>query len=114
MADLIYSGQWFSPLRRALQAFADNATQAASGEVTVELFRGQARAIRRTSPMSLYRPALASFDMAGYDRSHAEGFIRLFGLPLASAAQRGASTAPSDGNGGAAPAAPATEVTHAG
>jgi len=113
MADLIYAGQWFSPLRRALQAFADNATQVATGEVTVELFRGQARAIQRTSPMSLYRPALASFDMAGYDRSHAEGFIRLFGLPLASAAQRGTGAA-EDGDTVARSAAAKAEVTHAG
>ncbi len=82
MADLIYAGLWFSPLRRALQAFVDTALKPATGEVTVELFRGQARAIARTSPQSLYRPDLASFDMAGYDPTHAEGFIRLFGLPL--------------------------------
>jgi Arginosuccinate synthase C-terminal domain len=53
------------------------------------LFQGQARAVARTSPQTLYRPQLASFDMHGYDAQHAEGFIRLFGLPLASAARRG-------------------------
>jgi len=89
-ADLVYNGQWFSPLRSALQAFADRALEPASGEVTVELFRGQARAVARSSPMSLYRPGLASFDMTGYDATHAEGFIRLFGLPLATAARRDA------------------------
>jgi argininosuccinate synthase len=89
-ADLVYNGQWFSPLREALQAFADRALEPASGEVTVELFRGQARAVARSSPMSLYRPGLASFDMTGYDATHAEGFIRLFGLPLATAARRDA------------------------
>ena len=89
-ADLVYNGQWFSPLRLALQAFVDRALEPASGEVTVELFRGQARAVARSSPMSLYRPGLASFDMTGYDATHAEGFIRLFGLPLATAARRDA------------------------
>jgi argininosuccinate synthase len=89
-ADLVYNGQWFSPLRSALQAFADRALEPATGEVTVELFRGQARAVARSSPMSLYRPGLASFDMTGYDATHAEGFIRLFGLPLAIAARRDA------------------------
>jgi argininosuccinate synthase len=89
-ADLVYNGQWFSPLRLALQAFADRALEPASGEVTVEIFRGQARAVARSSPMSLYRPGLASFDMTGYDATHAEGFIRLFGLPLATAARRDA------------------------
>ncbi len=89
-ADLVYNGQWFSPLRAALQAFADTALEPASGEVTVELHRGQVRAVARTSPWSLYRPGLASFDMTGYDATHAEGFIRLFGLPLATAAWRDA------------------------
>ncbi len=90
MADLIYAGLWFTPLRRALQAFVDTALQAATGEVTVELHHGAARAVARVSPQSLYRPDLASFDMTGYDATHAEGFIRLFGLPLASVARRGA------------------------
>jgi argininosuccinate synthase len=88
MADLVYNGQWFSPLREALQAFADTALAVATGEVTVELHRGRAVAVARTSPQTLYRSSLASFDMTGYDASHAEGFIRLFGLPLATAAQR--------------------------
>jgi argininosuccinate synthase len=83
MADLVYNGLWFSPLRRALQAFADTALEAATGEVTVEMFQGSATAISRTSPRSLYRPSLASFDMTGYDAQDARGFIRLFGLPLA-------------------------------
>ena len=88
MADLIYNGQWFSPLREALQAFVDKALEPATGEVTVELSHGRAVAVSRTSPQSLYRPSLASFDMAGYDAHHAEGFIRLFGLPLAVGAAR--------------------------
>ena len=89
MADLIYAGLWFTPLRRALQAFVDTALQPAVGEVTVELYRGQARTIARQSPQSLYRPDLASFNMAGYDATQAEGFIRLFGMPLTAIAQRG-------------------------
>jgi argininosuccinate synthase len=99
MAELIYNGLWFSPLRRALQAFVDTALQVTTGEVTVELHHGRAQAIARTSPQTLYQPALASFDMTGYDAHHAEGFIRLFGMPLAAAARRGAaarSTAPEE------------------
>jgi argininosuccinate synthase len=95
-ADLVYNGQWFSPLRGALQAFIDTATVVATGEVTVELFHGRAAALARTSPMTLYRPDLASFDMTGYQSSHAEGFIRLFGLPLATTAHRGEVPAPSE------------------
>jgi argininosuccinate synthase len=59
-ADLVYNGQWFSPLRESLQAFVDKALEPATGEVTVELYRGQARAVARVSPYSLYNPALAS------------------------------------------------------
>ena len=87
MAELIYNGLWFSPLRRSLQAFVDTALQATSGEVTVELHQGHAQAVARTSPTSLYRPDLASFDMTGYQPEQAEGFIRLFGLPLATVAK---------------------------
>jgi argininosuccinate synthase len=96
MADLIYAGLWFTPLRRSLQAFVDTALQSTTGEVSIELFRGQARAVARQSPQSLYRPDLASFDMTGYDATHAEGFIRLFGLPLATVARRGATLGESE------------------
>ncbi len=94
MADLIYNGQWFSPLRYALQAFVDTALEHADGEVTIELHHGQARAVARSSPRTLHRPDLASFDMSGYNAGHAEGFIRLFGLPLATAARRDAEGPP--------------------
>jgi argininosuccinate synthase len=96
-ADLVYNGLWFSPLRHALQAFADSALEVATGEVTVELYKGRAVAVGRTSPQTLYRPDLASFNMAGYRASDAEGFIRLFGLPLATAAQRGDGTKQREG-----------------
>jgi argininosuccinate synthase len=88
-ADLVYNGLWFSPLRRALQSFVDTALEVATGEVSVELFKGRAVAVGRTSPQTLYLPQLASFSMKGYRPQDAEGFIRLFGLPLATAAQRG-------------------------
>jgi len=88
-SDLVYNGLWFSPLRRALQSFVDTTMDVVTGEVSVELHHGRAMAIARTSPYTLFRPDLASFNMTGYDSSHAEGFIRLFGLPLATAARRG-------------------------
>ena len=88
MAELVYNGLWFSPLRRALQAFVDTALHVATGEVSVELFQGRAQAVARSSSLSLYRPDLASFDMTGYDARQAEGFIRLFGLPLATVARQ--------------------------
>jgi len=110
MADLIYAGLWFTPLRRALQAFADVATQSATGEVRVELHHGRAQAIARTSPQSLHRPDLASFDMTGYDATDARGFIRLFGLPLATVAQRGLGAEDGGANGGAGDAAAASRT----
>jgi argininosuccinate synthase len=103
MADLVYNGQWFSPLREALQAFVDAALAPASGTVTVELFQGAARVVGRESPRALYRPDLASFDMTGYDATHAEGFIRLFGLPLAEAARRDARGAAEDASAATPP-----------
>jgi len=97
MADLIYAGMWFTPLRRSLQAFVDTALEPATGEVTVELLHGVARAISRTSSQSLYHAGLGSFDMAGYNPADAEGFIRLFGLPLAAVARRGREAALANG-----------------
>jgi len=108
-ADLVYNGMWFSPLRRALQSFVDTAMDVVTGEVTVELHHGRAVAIGRTSPYTLYRPDLASFDMTGYRSQDAEGFIRIFGLPLAVAARRGT---PAESVTVATPADPAETVAH--
>ena len=77
------------PCSDALLAFVDKALEPVTGEVTVELFQGAARAIARTSPRSLYSPALASFDMTGYEPRDAEGFIRVFGRPVAAALHAG-------------------------
>jgi argininosuccinate synthase len=92
MADLIYQGLWFAPVRTALQAFADTALAPVTGTVTLELFQGSARAVARTSPRALYQESVASFDMTGYEPRHAEGFIRLFALPLATALQASGET----------------------
>ncbi|HYE02844.1 MAG TPA: argininosuccinate synthase, partial [Phycisphaerales bacterium] len=88
--ELVYYGQWFHPLREALQAFVDHTQERVTGTVTVELYRGHARAIAVESEHSLYDPALASFAMDGYDVTAARGFIDLFGLPMKVAALRGA------------------------
>jgi argininosuccinate synthase len=91
-AELVYYGQWFHPLREALQAFVDATQRAVTGAVTVELFKGNARAVTATSEQSLYDPRLASFAMDGYDVTAARGFIDLFGLPMKVAALRSART----------------------
>jgi argininosuccinate synthase len=81
-AQLIYDGLWFSTLRTALAAFVDHTEQEVVGDVQVKLFKGHAEAIGRRSPRSLYRQDLATFgEGMAYDHKHAEGFIRLFGLP---------------------------------
>ena len=80
-AELVYNGQWFHPLRHALQAFVDHATGRLTGTATVRLYKGRAQAVAAESPESLYDPQLASFAMDGYDVTAARGFIDLFGLP---------------------------------
>ncbi|HKB70299.1 MAG TPA: argininosuccinate synthase [Thermoanaerobaculia bacterium] len=80
-AEIVYYGQWFSPLRESLDAFFASLAGNVNGTVVVKLYKGSASVASRTSPSSLYNPALASFDMAGYTPADAGGFIRLFGLP---------------------------------
>src|SRR5436309_6567956 len=80
-AELVYFGQWFSPLKEAFDAFVDSITANVSGTVTLKLYKGNATIVGRVSPSSLYNEALASFNMTGYDARDAAGFIRVFGLP---------------------------------
>jgi argininosuccinate synthase len=86
-AELVYFGQWFHPLREALQAFIDHTQAALTGQVKVKLLKGRATAAGVTSPYSLYDPQLASFSMENYDVTAARGFIDLFGLPMKVASQ---------------------------
>jgi argininosuccinate synthase len=82
-AELIYYGQWFSPLREALDAFVEATQQNVTGEVKVKLFKGQCTPAGVKSSNSLYEKDLASFKMGGgYQPTDATGFIRLFGLPM--------------------------------
>ncbi len=87
--ELVYYGQWFHPLREALQAFVDAASATVTGKVRVKLFKGRATAVSATSPTSLYDTRLASFAMKGYDVTAARGFIDLFGLPMKVRALKG-------------------------
>jgi argininosuccinate synthase len=79
-AELVYNGQWFSPLREALDAFVESISSNVTGTVTMKLYKGTASVVARQSPVSLYSQDLASFDMTGYDVTDSAGFIRLFGL----------------------------------
>ena len=80
-AELVYFGQWFSPLREAYDAFLGVLMAEATGSVALKLFKGSVSVVGRSSPNSRYSPALASFDMTGFVSKDSEGFIRLFGLP---------------------------------
>lgn len=82
-ADLVYNGQWFTPLREALDAFVQKTQENVSGSVRLKLYKGNVIVVGRRAPRSLYREDYASFGrMDIYDQSDAEGFINLFGLPL--------------------------------
>ncbi len=86
-AELVYYGQWFHPLRHALQAFVDHTNATVTGSAKVRLYKGRAQAVVAASPHSLYDSKLASFSMEGYDVTAARGFIDLFGLPMKVAEQ---------------------------
>jgi argininosuccinate synthase len=87
-ADLVYNGQWYSPLRVALDAFVDSTQQAVCGDVRLKLYKGTIITAGMTSPYSLYDTGIASFGESDYDHADAAGFINLFGLPMKIAAQR--------------------------
>jgi len=91
-SELVYTGQWFTPLREALSACAAKMVEPVTGEARVRLHRGHAVAVGRHSINSLYSDAFATFGADEvYDQSHAEGFIRLWSLPSRIAALRGQS-----------------------
>jgi argininosuccinate synthase len=82
-AELVYYGQWFSPLREALDAFIDSTQGPITGLARLKLFKGHIIPVGRQSPFSLYREDFATFGQENvYDQIDAKGFIRLFGLPL--------------------------------
>jgi argininosuccinate synthase len=82
-AEMVYYGQWFCPLREAMDAFVEATQRPVTGTVRLKLYKGQCILAGVRSPYSLYRPDLASFRMgAEYDPTDARGFIRLFGLPM--------------------------------
>ncbi len=82
-ADLVYNGQWFTPLREALSAFVDSTQQNVTGDVKVKLYKGNIMGAGTTSPYSLYSEEIATFgEDTVYDQMDSKGFINLFGLPL--------------------------------
>jgi len=82
-AELVYFGQWFTPLREALSAFVDKTQENVTGDVKLKLYKGNIMNAGVTSENSLYDPEIATFDEDHvYDQADANGFINLFGLPI--------------------------------
>ncbi|MDR1465339.1 MAG: argininosuccinate synthase [Oscillospiraceae bacterium] len=82
-AELVYFGQWYTPLREALDAFVDQTQQTVSGEVKLKLYKGNIVNAGVTSPYSLWSEAFATFDEDDvYDQKDSAGFINLFGLSM--------------------------------
>jgi argininosuccinate synthase len=82
-AEIVYNGQWFTPLRTALDAFVQSTEQNITGTVRLKLYKGNIILAGRKSPHSLYREDYVTFDEDDvYNQADAEGFIKLFGLPM--------------------------------
>jgi argininosuccinate synthase len=81
-AEIVYNGQWFTPLRYAMDSFIDSTQERVTGKVRLKLYKGNVMIAGRKSPYSLYREDLATFgEDEVYNQKEAEGFINLFGLP---------------------------------
>ncbi len=82
-ADVVYNGQWFTPLREALSAFVTETQKTVTGEVRLKLYKGNIINAGVTSPYTLYDEEVATFDEDNvYDQKDSAGFINLFGLPI--------------------------------
>ena len=82
-ADLVYYGQWYTPLREALSAFVDSTQQTVTGDVKLKLYKGNIITASITSPYSLYDEEIATFgEDEVYNQMDSQGFINLFGLPI--------------------------------
>ena len=82
--EMVYNGQWFTPLREALSAFVTKTQETVTGDVKLRIYKGNVTSAGITSPYSLYSEDIATFDDDGgaYSQKDSEGFINLFGLPL--------------------------------
>ncbi len=83
MAELVYDGKWFTPLREAISAFVDSTQEHVTGDVKLKLYKGNVIDAGVKSPYSLYDEEIATFsEDEVYDQAEAKGFIDLFGLPI--------------------------------
>ena len=87
-ADIVYNGLWFAPTREAIDAFVANVQQKVTGTVRLKLFKGDCRVVGRKSPFALYDKGLATYDEGDqFDHTAAVGFIKIWGLPVETAAK---------------------------
>ncbi|MBQ7623869.1 MAG: argininosuccinate synthase [Clostridia bacterium] len=82
-AELVYNGQWFTPLREALSAFVDKTQEKVTGKVKLKLYKGNIIKAGVWSDYSLYSEEIATFGESSYDQKDSAGFINLYGLPIA-------------------------------
>lgn len=83
LTELVYSGEWFTPLREALCAYFDHTNETVTGSVRMKLYKGNIISAGATSPYSLYNESIASFTTGElYNHKDADGFINLFGLSM--------------------------------
>ena len=80
--ELVYNGQWFTPLREALSAFVDKTQETVTGEVKLKLYKGNIILAGMTSKYSLYSEEIATFGESDYNQKDSAGFINLYGLPI--------------------------------
>ena len=81
VAQLVYDGRWFTPLKDALFAASNSLAEQLTGDIVVKLYKGQVTVAKRRSPNSLYSEAFATFDGDEvYNQKDAAGFIRLYSL----------------------------------
>ena len=80
--ELVYNGQWYTPLREALSAFVDVTQKPVTGPVKLNLSKGNILNAGVTSPYSLYSEDIATFGESDYDQMDSKGFINLYGLPI--------------------------------
>ena len=106
-ADLVYNGLWFTATREAIDAFVGKVQERVTGTTRVKLFKGDCRVVGRKSPNALYDTALATYDEGDeFDHAAAEGFIKIWGLPVEIAAR----TIPADREQGLPTGAPPNEA----
>jgi len=81
-AELVYNGQWFTPLREALSAFVTKTQENVTGKVRLKLYKGNIINAGVWSDYTLYSEEIATFGESDYNQKDADGFINLFGLPV--------------------------------